>query len=164
MTDSFRTTEELEEQLSRPDRAVIEALSRLDGDILLLGVAGKMGPTLARMARRASDESGTRRRVIGVSRFRDASTRARLEAAGIETLTCDLLDRQAVSNLPAAANVISMSGFKFGASSDPQTAWATNTYLPALVCERFADSRLVVFSTGNVYGLVDASATRLAGW
>jgi len=129
-------------------------LSQLDGDILILGVGGKMGPTLARMAKRASDEGGVRRRVIGVSRFSDASVRGRLEAWGIETIVCDLLREDQVQALPAVPNVVFMAGMKFGSSGNPSMTWAMNCYVPALACRRYHDSRIAVFSSGNVYPLV----------
>ncbi len=113
-----------------------------------------MGPTMARMARRAVEESGKPRRIWGVSRFSDSAVRQRLEDWGIETIACDLMDEQAVMKLPDAANVISMAGFKFGASRAPATAWAANCYLPSLVFRRYRGSRIVVFSTGNIYGMV----------
>jgi nucleoside-diphosphate-sugar epimerase len=146
--------EALEERLSRPPENVIEVLRALDGDIVFLGVGGKMGPTMARMAQRAFALAGVRRRVIGVSRFRDPAVRQRLETWGIETCACDLLDHDAVSSLPAAPYVVSMSGFKFGTREDPEQTWATNCGIPVQVCPRYRDSRLVAFSTGNVYGPV----------
>ena len=146
--------EQLEELLSRPTAAVVEALSRIEGDILVLGVAGKMGPTLARMARRASDAAGGRRRIIGVSRFSHAEVRRRLESQGIEAIQGDLLDPDFLDCLPQAPNVISMTAMKFGATGREPAAWAVNTHLPALVCRKFHRSRLLVFSTGNVYGTV----------
>jgi nucleoside-diphosphate-sugar epimerase len=152
-----KTVAELDERLSRPSPQLIEAFSRLEGDIVLLGVGGKMGPTTARMARRASDEAGSNRRVIGVSRFSSADTRRQLEAWGVETVSADLLDESAYAQLPDAATVVYMAGFKFGAAADPSLSWATNCYVPALVCRRYADSRIAAFSTGNVYGLVPTS-------
>ncbi len=146
--------EALEEQLSRPPEQVVQTLQALDGDILFLGVGGKMGPTMARMARRALDLAGVRRQVIGVSRFRDPAVRARLDAWGIRTIACDLLDERDVQALPAAPYVVSMSGFKFGTHAHPEQAWATNCGVPVLVCPRYRDSRIVAFSTGNVYGAV----------
>ena len=154
----IRDIEQLEELLSRPTPAVVEVLTQLDGDILILGVGGKMGPTLARMARRATDEAGTKRRVIGVSRFSDASLPARLASHGVETIRGDLLDEQFVKSLPDAPNVVFMAGMKFGAADDPPLTWAMNTYVPTLVGRQFAASRIVAFSTGNVYGLVDAAS------
>ncbi len=145
---------DLEELLSRPTDSVVQALQGLDGDVVFLGVGGKMGPTMARMARRAFDLAGVRHRVIGVSRFRDPAVRQRLEEAGVLTHVADLLDEHDVRELPAAAAVVSMSGFKFGTRDTPALTWATNCCVPALICRRYHDTRIVAFSTGNVYGLV----------
>jgi len=148
---------ELEDRLSTPTARVIEALTGLPGDIMLLGVGGKMGPTTARMALRASQEAGIARRVFGVSRFSDRSLRERMESWGIETIAGDLLDESFVDSLPEAALVVHMAGFKFGASRDTAMTWAMNCYLPALVCAKFRASRIAAFSTGNVYGMVPAT-------
>lgn len=149
-----RSVAELEEQLSAPPADLIESLAKLDGDILFLGVGGKMGPTMARMARRALDAAGSKRKVIGVSRFSGGDLRERLHGWGIETHSCNLLDDDAVARLPDAPYVVSMSGFKFGASQTPSYAWAMNCYVPAVVCRRYRQSRIMAFSTGNVYGMV----------
>jgi nucleoside-diphosphate-sugar epimerase len=151
---SPRDVEELEDRLSRPDGGVVETLRRLTGDILVLGVGGKMGPTLARMARRAADAAGTPRRVIGVSRFSEPELPRRLESWGIDAVACDLLDEEQVARLPEAPLVICMAGFKFGAAANPSLTWAMNCYVPAVVCRRYARSRIVAFSSGNVYGVV----------
>jgi nucleoside-diphosphate-sugar epimerase len=143
----------LETLLSEPTASVVETWSRLEGDILLLGAGGKMGPTLARMAKRASLAAGSSRRVIGVSRFGDRQQEAALRVHGIETIQCDLLDEPAVAKLPEAANVIFMTGMKFGSTGQEARTWAMNCYLPAIVCRRYGRSRFVIFSTGNVYGL-----------
>lgn len=148
------TLADLEDWLSEPTPAVVEMMRRLPGDILILGVAGKMGPSLARMAKRASHEAGASRRVIGVSRFRDATARTELEKHGVETITCDLLDERALASLPDAPNIIYMAGMKFGATGQEPLTWAMNALLPGLVCQRFPRSRIAAFSTGNVYGLV----------
>lgn len=153
-----RSVEELEELLSRPTPRAVEAMRRLNGDLVILGVGGKMGPTLARMARRASDEAGVPRRIWGVSRFTSAAARERLDAHGVETVACDLLDDRAVTRLPDAPNVLFMTGMKFGAADNPGLAWAMNCYAPSIVCRRYASSRVVAFSTGNVYGLVPVSS------
>jgi nucleoside-diphosphate-sugar epimerase len=150
---AIRDVRQLEELLSDPSPAAIDALRRVDGDLLLLGVAGKMGPTLARMARRAMDAAGLLHRVIGVSRFSSADQQRALEAHGIETIRCDLLDESALARLPEAPNVVFMAGRKFGSAGDEPLTWAMNTHLPALVCSRYRRSRIVAFSTGNVYGL-----------
>lgn len=148
----------LESLLSQPTPAVVEMMRRQEGDIMVLGVAGKMGPSLARMAKRASDEAGTSaRRIIGVSRFRTAEVRSSLEQNGIETITCDLLDANALAALPDAPNIVYMAGMKFGATGQEPLTWAMNTWLPGLICQRFPNSRIAAFSTGNIYGLVTAS-------
>ena len=154
--DVIGSEAELELMLSEPTHAAVDALARLEGDIVVLGAAGKMGPTLARMARRASDQAGRRRRVIAVSRFSDASHEAALQAHGVETIRCDLLDERALAALPDAPNVVFMAGRKFGSSGAESLTWAMNCYLPALVCRRFPHSRIAAFSTGNVYGLSPA--------
>jgi nucleoside-diphosphate-sugar epimerase len=151
--DMVESVEQLEDLLSAPTERVVETLARLDGDLVLLGVAGKMGPTLARMARRAFDAAGGRRRVIGVARFSSGGVAERLQAHGVETVRCDLLDQAQVDRLPDAANVVYMAGMKFGATGQEALTWAMNSYLPGMVCQRYRHSRIVAFSTGNVYGL-----------
>lgn len=163
----IRDVRHLEELLSEPSPAAIDALRRVNGlpaeardgitpgagDVVVLGVAGKMGPTLARMARRAIDGAGGSGRVIGVARFSSPGQQASLEQHGIETIRCDLLDEDALARLPDAANVIFMAGRKFGSTGDEPLTWAMNAHVPALVCRRYRTSRIVAFSTGNVYGL-----------
>lgn len=149
----MRTEAELEDELSRPSDADIQALAELKGDLLILGVGGKMGPTLARLARRASEAAGVRRRVIGAARFSSPGLRESLESHDIETLACDLLDREQVSKLPDCPNVVYMIGQKFGTSGAAAMTWAVNALAPAAAAERFRDSRIVSFSTGNVYPL-----------
>jgi nucleoside-diphosphate-sugar epimerase len=112
-----------------------------------------MGPTLARMALRAFEADGTRKRVIGVSRFRQGSLEAQLRAEGIITIKGDLLDEGFLRSLPNVANVVAMPGMKFGATGDASSTWATNVYLAGLICQRWKSSRIVAFSTGNVYPL-----------
>lgn len=145
----FPTEDELDDALSDPPPGLADALARLPGDVLVLGVGGKMGPTLARMARRAA----AGQRVIGVSRFTDPAARADLDRHGVETIACDLLDEAAVGRLPDAANVVYLAGRKFGSTGNETLTWAMNAYLPAVVARRFAGSRIVALSTGNVYGL-----------
>jgi nucleoside-diphosphate-sugar epimerase len=162
----IRTTDQLEEFLSRPSQKDCAALRNLEGDLLILGVGGKMGPSLAVRARRAMDEAGLRKRVIGVSRFGDAALRANLERAGVETLAADLMDREALKALPDAANIVFMAGRKFGTQGAEHWTWAMNVLLPALAAERFKHSRFVVFSSGNVYPLrriADGGATEDVG-
>jgi nucleoside-diphosphate-sugar epimerase len=145
--------EELEEALSEPTPGVIETLKRRPGDIVILGVAGKMGPSLARMAQRASAKAGTSLRIIGVARFNDAKAEKSLQDHGVQTVRCDLLDEETVAKLPDAPNVFFMAGMKFGATGNEARTWAMNCFLPSLICRRYATSRIVAFSTGNVYGL-----------
>jgi nucleoside-diphosphate-sugar epimerase len=148
---TINNVEELEDFLSVPSSADTDALSGISGDLLILGVAGKMGPTLAKLARRAI--SNSKRRVVAVSRFSDPVVRANLESNGIETISCDLLSPGALAELPETENVIFMAGRKFGTEGEGHLTWAANTFLPGLVAQRFRNSRIVAFSTGNVYGL-----------
>ena len=140
----------LEARLAAPDEETIAALVQLDGDVLVLGAGGKMGPSLARMARRAI--GGRSRRVIAVSRFSDAAAAAQLEAHGVEVLRADLADPRAMASLPDAPNVLWMAGQKFGTTGDPVGTWTHNVVASVHAAERYAGSRLVCFSTGNVYG------------
>jgi nucleoside-diphosphate-sugar epimerase len=148
----------LEELLSRPTRPVVEAMAALGGDVLVLGAAGKMGPSLCRLATRAADEAGVGSRVTAVSRFSDPVIRTGLEAEGIHTIECDMFDRNQVARLPDAPNIVYMVGQKFGTTEDASRTWAVNAYLPAVVAERFPKSRIVAFSTGNVYPLTPAES------
>jgi NAD dependent epimerase/dehydratase family len=150
---AIRDEEHLEDLLSEPSPGAVEALGRLEGDLVVLGVGGKMGPTLARMARRASDAAGVRRRVVGVARFSTSGLEGRLQSWGVETVHCDLLEPDQVEALPAAPNVVVMTGMKFGATGQGALTWAMNCHVPALVCGKYRGSRVVAFSTGNVYGL-----------
>lgn len=155
---SIRTVEQLDDALSQPPAALVESFSGLDGDLLILGVAGKMGPTLARMARRASEQAGTNRRVIGVARFSRQEEQKKLESWGIETIKADLLDENSVAALPEAPNVVFMAGMKFGSTGSEPLTWAMNAVVPAIVASRYRNSRIVAFSTGNVYGLVPVTS------
>lgn len=146
--------EQLEELLSRPSQKAIEMFSRLDGDIIFLGIAGKIGPSLAHMAKRACDKAGVKKRIIGVSRFRDMEEKALIESFGIETIQGDLLNRDFLESLPRVKNVFFLAGMKFGSEENLSLTWAMNSYLPALVVEYFNDSRIVAYSTGCVYPLV----------
>ncbi len=148
----------LEEALSRPTPGVLQAWEKCPGDIVILGVAGKMGLTLAGMARRALDELGRQDKVIGVARFSNAEAQNSLQKLGIEAVKCDLLDREAVSKLPDAPNVLFLAGQKFGTSSGPELTWAMNTLVPANCAEKYAASRVVAFSTGCVYPLVPVTS------
>jgi nucleoside-diphosphate-sugar epimerase len=125
----------------------------LDGDILVLGVGGKMGPTLALMARRAVVQAKSEKRVIGVARFSNPAVREKLDQAGVATLRSDLMAEGALEAVPDAPNVIYMVGHKFGTTGQEALTWALNAYLPGLVAQRFRHSRIVVFTSGNVYPL-----------
>jgi nucleoside-diphosphate-sugar epimerase len=149
------TEEALEEVLSRPTPGVVEVLASLPGDLLVLGAGGKMGPSLARMARRAL---GDRHRVIAVSRFKDPTSRQVLEQAGVTTIAADLRDPAAVDQLPDAPDLVFMAGQKFGTNAAPAETWAMNALVPALIATRYPGRRFVVFSTGNVYPLVPVSS------
>ncbi|MFT3789394.1 MAG: NAD(P)-dependent oxidoreductase [Tepidisphaeraceae bacterium] len=149
----IRSDADLDLALSEPMPYVADALAKSPGDILVLGVAGKMGPTLARMATRAIQSSGSKAKVIGVARFSNAAEQAKLEAWGVHTIKGDLLDTASLAKLPDAPNVVYMAGMKFGSTGNEPLTWAMNTHLPALVCQRFAGSRIAAFSTGNIYGL-----------
>lgn len=153
MTGLIETESQLEGVLSEPTPEVVEAMRRLDGDLMLLGVGGKMGPTLAKLARRAVEQAGVRKRVIGVSRFSSGGLERNLNEAGVETLRCDLLDEAALAALPDVPNVVYLVGMKFGTTGAEALTWAMNVYLPGLVARRFAKSRIVALSTGNVYPL-----------
>ena len=155
MHELFADVDALEEHLSRPTPAVVAALSRLDGDVVVLGAGGKMGPTLARMVRRGLDAAGKEsRRVTAVSRFSDRRAAESLERHGVGTIACDLMDERAVARLPDAPLVIHMTGQKFGTTSAPERTWAVNTLAPAIAARRYARARFVLFSTGCVYALV----------
>ena len=149
----IKTESELEDLLSRPDEATASAIAALDGDLLILGASGKMGPSLARLARRAIDQAGVKKRVIAVARFTNDRLLSEFAAQGIEAIASDLLDRGSLDQLPDIENVIFMAARKFGTSGEEHLTWAMNTYLPGLVAERYRNSRIVTFSTGNVYPL-----------
>jgi len=139
--------------MTRPTPELEADLACTDGDILVLGVGGKMGPTLARMAKRAAPG----RRVIGVARFSEKGLRGKLEFQGVECIACDLLDRAALERLPRAKNVVFMAGHKFGAAGNAAFTWAMNVGVPTMVADAFRDSRIVVFSTACVYPYADVT-------
>jgi len=148
MRTPIGSVEELEEALSRPDEADVACMSRLEGDILILGAGGKIGPSLSRLCRRASDAAGVPRRVVAVSRKPPV-------VPGVESIECDLLDPEAVAGLPQCPNVLYLAGRKFGSTGSPELTWAMNVVLPATVARHFRASRVVVFSTGNVYRMCE---------
>jgi nucleoside-diphosphate-sugar epimerase len=148
--ERFDAVEDLEEFMTRPSPALSRELAALEGDVMVIGVGGKMGPTLARLAKRAAPD----KRVIGVARFSEPGLRERLERFGIETLAGDLLDRDFTLGLPPVRNVVFMAGRKFGSSGASHLTWAMNALVPALVAEACRNARIVVFSTGCVYPFV----------
>lgn len=150
---TFADVEALEEYMARPTSALAADLARAPGDILILGVGGKMGPTLARMAKRAAPE----RRVVGVARFSEEGLREKLQAQGVECIACDLLDRQALEKLPRLPNLVFMAGHKFGAAGNTAFTWAMNVRVPYMVADVFRGSRSVVFSTACVYPFADVN-------
>ncbi len=149
--DRFADEDQLEEFMTMPSPALTAALGDVGGDILVLGIGGKMGPTLARLARRAAPD----RRILGVARFSESGLRKKLKSWGIECIAADLLEREAIARLPKAPNVVFMAGRKFGTSGREDLTWAMNTLVPAMVAEMFKDSRIIAFSTGNVYPFVN---------
>src|SRR4051794_3322550 len=154
LPDHFEGTAELEDALSCPSPELTRTLARVPGDLMVLGIGGKMGPTLARMAKRADPS----RRVIGVARFSEPGLREELQAQGIECIEADLLSREALARLPNAPNIVFMAGRKFGSTGSEWLTWAMNAHVPALVAERFPRSRIVAFSTACVYPFVDVNS------
>jgi nucleoside-diphosphate-sugar epimerase len=150
LPDTISDIAALDDLLCRPSQALVDDLRKVDGDIMILGVAGKMGPTLAGLAKAALPD----RSIIGVARFSDANVKGWLQARGIETINCDLLDEAAIKALPKTANIVFMAGRKFGAEGDLSLTWAMNAHVPSLVAQAFAGSRIVAFSTGCVYPFV----------
>ncbi len=155
LPEQIETEAELEDVLAEPSDADLDCVARLNGDVLVLGAGGKMGPSLARRVHRAMVRSGNRRRVVAASRFSSPPVRQGLESDGIQTFACDLLEQASIAALPPCPFVLFLAGRKFGTLDRTDVTWTTNTVVPARVAEHFAQSRLVVFSTGNVYPLVD---------
>jgi nucleoside-diphosphate-sugar epimerase len=146
-----KTIAELEEQLSRPTKRLIADMKKIKGDIMILGLGGKMGPTLAKLAKNAIDAVGISKKVMGASRFSDEDLFQELTDFGIECIKCDLLEDKSLMQLPDVENIIYMAGNKFGTSGNEHFTWAMNAYLPGRVSEKYKNSKIVVFSTGNVY-------------
>jgi dTDP-4-dehydrorhamnose reductase len=144
----------LEKELLAPSDALVSDMKRINGDIMLLGAGGKMGPSLALLAKQAMDNAGLKHRVFAVSRFSDVALRLQLETAGVETISADLLNDAALQALPFAPNVIYLAGHKFGTTGKESFTWAMNAYLPGRVAEKYKESRIVTFSTGNVLPFV----------
>ena len=149
LPERFEDVEHLDEVMTRPSEAVVEDMGRLDGDILILGASGQLGQTICGLAKRAAPD----KRIIGVARFGQPGIRDRLNSWGVETVTCDLLDRTSVANLPRIPNVVYAVGGRFGPVGDRELAWMTNTCVPGNVAESFVGCRMVIFSSGTVYPL-----------
>ncbi len=150
LPDRFEDEDAVEDFMARPSQALVDDLATIDGDIIVLGAGGKMGPTLARLAKNAAPD----KTVFAVARFSEAGVEERMTGNGVETVKADLLDRDALAGLPDAANVVFMAGRKFGSEGSQELTWAMNVHVPALVAERYRESRIVAFSTGCVYPFV----------
>ena len=163
LSERIESETQLDALLARPSDALVEFMRQLDGDLIILGIAGKMGVSLGQLAVAAIKKAGVSKNVYGVARFSDADARARLESAGVQTIQCDLLDREAVAQLPSVPNVLFMAGRKFGTEGTEPLTWAMNTMAPANVAHHFRESKIVAFSTGCVYPLaaVDQQPTEL---
>ena len=143
--------DELEKKLSEPSERLIADIAKIKGDIMILGLGGKMGPSLAKLAKRAIDAAGIPKKVMGASRFSNEKLFKELTDFGIDCIKVDLLDDYALKQLPDVDNIIYMAGNKFGTSGNEHFTWAMNAYLPGRVSEKYKDAKIVVFSTGNVY-------------
>lgn len=154
--------EALEKNLLQPSDKLLKDISCIEGDILILGVGGKMGPGMAKLAKQAIDKTGLQKKITGVSRFSDKALQKKLEQDGIETISADLLDDESLKKLPDASNVIYLAGHKFGSTGNEPFTWAMNAYLPGRVAEKYKHSNIVAFSTGNVYPLAEISSGGLS--
>lgn len=150
--------EAIDQWFAQPTEGALQTLERMEGDLLILGVAGKMGVTTALMAKKGLEKLGKKNRVIGVSRFSNPAARAKLEKQGIETISADLLNSDDLAKIPQSPNILYLAGQKFGTSDSPEVAWAMNAIVPAKVCERFTSSKIVAFSTGCVYPWVSTTS------
>lgn len=154
LPNRFRDVADLEDVMTSPSATLVDDLQKLSGDLIILGVGGKIGPTLARLAKRAA----TNKRVVGVARFSEKGLREKLAEWGIECIEADLLDRGQIEALPKLPNVVFMAGRKFGSTGAEDLTWAMNSHVPALVAEAFARSRIVAYSSGCVYPYVDVNS------
>ena len=150
----MRNIESVYKKLLEPSADLIEDIATIDGDIIVLGIGGKMGPGLARVAKQAIDKAGINKKIIGVARFSEPGLQEQLNSEGIETISADLLNEDDLQALPQEKNVLYLAGTKFGTTGKESLTWAMNSYLPGRVAQKFKNSRIVVFSTGNVYPLV----------
>ena len=150
----IESEEQLNSVLTTPSEADISFARRLSGDTMILGAGGKMGPTLAQRLLRALQSAQRNSRVLAVSRFQSSAAERELQDSGVQTIPCDLLDSESFKKLPAVENVLYLAGRKFGSAGDPEATWAMNTGVPVQVAQHFRESRIVAFSTGNVYPFV----------
>lgn len=157
LPDKIESEQELDNLLTTPSAALIESIKSVRSPLLLLGAGGKMGPTLALLAKRAAEEANPPLTIIAVSRFSDAASRDWLESRGVQTVSADLLDPRALAPLPDTENLVYLVGLKFGTGKDPSATWAVNTVVPTRVMERFPKARIVALSTGNVYPMTEIS-------
>jgi nucleoside-diphosphate-sugar epimerase len=154
LPELIETEEALDELLTRPRSCLVDFVKTLSSPLLILGAGGKMGPSLAVLCRRAADAAGHKLEIYAASRFSNPAIRPWLEARGVKTLECDLLERYKLNQLPDAENVIYLVGLKFGTSDNPSLTWAMNTLVPAHVAERYPAARIAALSSGNVYPLM----------
>jgi len=158
----MKTIEQLYQELLQPSDILISDIEKIDGDILILGAGGKMGPALAKLTKQAIDKAGFNKKVIAASRFSEPGLQGELNALGIETYATDLLEDDQLQQLPDVKNVLYLAGQKFGTTGKESFTWAMNAYLPGRVAQKYKNSRIVVFSTGNVYPLSPVSLGGLA--
>ena len=158
LPDKILNDEQLEAVLTTPSTALTSLMRRMDGDIMILGGSGKMGVTLALLALNAVRAAAVNKKIYVAARFSDSAVREKLDRAGVETISCDFLDSAAVARLPQVPNVIYMAGRKFGTEGCEELTWAVNILAPAYIAEHFRGSRIVAFSTGCVYPLVEAAS------
>jgi nucleoside-diphosphate-sugar epimerase len=151
----MKTIRELDEFMCSPSNAFVEDIKKINGDIMVLGAGGKMGPTLCKLAANAVKAAGISKKIIAVSRFSNEYHATDLSESGVTVIKADLLNEPDLASLPEVPNIIYMAGRKFGTSEDQSLTWAMNAYLPGRIADRFKNSRIVAFSTGNVYPFVD---------
>jgi nucleoside-diphosphate-sugar epimerase len=149
----MKNIEAIYKQMLEPSAELVEDIARLEGEIMVLGAGGKMGPALAILAKKAAEKAGVNKRIIAVSRFSEPEAKAELNTAGIETIAADLMEESDLAALPEVKNVLFLAGTKFGTQGKESYTWAINSYLPGRVAQKFANSKIVAFSTGNVYHL-----------
>lgn len=150
------TDEKLNELLTKPSPELIEYMRTLDDDIAILGAGGKVGTSLAILARKALNEAKSDLDVYAISRYSDPEKKEEVEKYGIKTIAADLSLTEDLDALPDFRNILFLAGRKFGTSGAESLTWEANASVPTLVARRFRGARIVVFSTGNIYPLVEA--------